>query len=108
MNVSQQLCDEKPFQRVVRTQGDRLTWDRQSSPNPHTLTIYLEFIIACGATLERFEEWQCEDDNVRLHCQTWVPNDDHYHWLRGPINPLPMERRAKYLVHTIHHFLDFL
>ncbi len=108
MNVSQQSCDEEPFQRVVCIQVDRLTWDRQSSPNPHTLMIYLKFVFTCGATPERFEECQCEDDNVRLHCQTWVPDDDHYRWLRGPINPLPMERQAKYLAHTIRRLMDFL
>jgi hypothetical protein len=31
-------------------------------PNPHALTIYLEFVPACGAMLERFEECQCEDE----------------------------------------------
>ncbi len=61
------------------------------SPNPHALTIYLEFVPVRGAAPGRFEECQCEDDDVRLHCQTWVPDDGHYHWPRGPINPLPME-----------------
>jgi hypothetical protein len=40
--------------------------------------------------------------------RTWVPGDDHYRWLQGPINPLPMERRAKYLVCTIRRILDIL
>jgi hypothetical protein len=42
--------------------------DRRLSPNPHALAIYLEFVPARGAALERFEEGQCEDDNVRFHC----------------------------------------
>jgi len=46
-----------------------LAWDRQLSSNPHALAIYLEFVPACGAALKRFEECQCEDDNVRLHYQ---------------------------------------
>jgi hypothetical protein len=77
-------------------------------PNPHGLTIYLEFVLACGAAPERFEECQYEDDDIRLHCQIWVLDDGHYYWLRGPINPLSMEHRAQYLVRTIYHILEFL
>jgi hypothetical protein len=32
------------------------------SPNPHALTIYLEFIPTRGAAPKRFEECQCEDE----------------------------------------------
>jgi len=92
----------------VRTQVVRLVWDRRLSPNPRALTIYFEFVPARGAALERFEECQCEDDDVHLHCRTWVLGDSHYHWLRSPINPLPLEHRAKYLARTIRHILDFL
>jgi hypothetical protein len=106
--VSHWSREEKPPRRVVRTQVDCLTWDRRLSPNPHALAIYLEFVPARGAAPKRFEECQCEDDDVRFHCRTWVPGDGHYRWLRGPINPLPMEHRAEYLVHTIRRILDFL
>jgi len=41
---------------MVRTQVDRSAWDRRLFPNPHALTIYLEFVPACGAAPERFEE----------------------------------------------------
>jgi hypothetical protein len=51
------------------------------SPNSHALAIYLEFVLAYGAAPKRFEECQCEDDNVRFHYQTWVPGDSHYRWL---------------------------
>ncbi len=78
------------------------------SLNPHALTIYLEFVPARGATPKRFEECQCEDDNVRFHYRTWVPGDGHYRWLRGPINPLPMEHRAEYLARIICRILEFL
>ncbi len=101
LNVSQWLREEEPSRRVVRTQVDRSVWDLRLSSNPHALAIYLEFVLACGAAPERFEECQCEDDDVHLHCRTWVPGDGHYRWLRGPINPLPLEYRAKYLVRTI-------
>ncbi len=57
---------------------------------------------------KRFEESQCEDDDVRLHCRTWVPADGHYRWLRGLINPLSMEHRAEYLACTIRHILNIL
>ncbi len=92
----------------MHTRVDRSAWDCQLSPNPHALAIYLEFFPARGAAPKRFEECQCEDDNVRLHCRTWVPGDGHYRWLRGPINPLPMEHQAKYLARTIRRILEFL
>jgi hypothetical protein len=77
------------------------------SPNPHALTIYLEFVPIHGVVLERFEKCQCEDDNVRLHCQTWVLGDGHSCSLRGPINPLSMEHQVEYLACTIYRILEF-
>jgi hypothetical protein len=68
VNVSQWPCEEEPSRRVVRTRVDRSAWDRQLSPNPHALTIYLEFVPTCGTTPKRFEKCQCEDDDVCLHC----------------------------------------
>jgi hypothetical protein len=78
VNVSQRLCEEEPSRRVVRIRVDRSACDHQLSPNPHALTIYLEFVLAREATPERFEECQCEDDDVRFHCRTWVLGDGHY------------------------------
>jgi hypothetical protein len=91
MNVSQRPREEELSRRMVRTRVDRLAWDHRLSSNPHALAIYLEIVPARGVAPERFKECQCEDDDVRLHCRTWVPSDGHYRWLRGPINPLPME-----------------
>jgi hypothetical protein len=108
VNVSQWLREEKLSKQVVRTQVDRSAWDHRLSPNPHALAIYLEFVLARGAVPERFEECQCEDDDVRFHCRTWVLGDGHYRWLRGPINPLSMEHRVEYLARTIRRILDFL
>jgi len=108
LNVSQRSREEEPPRRVVRTQIARSVWDRRLSPNPRALPIYLEFVPARGAAPERFEECQCEDDDVCLHYRTWVPGDGHYRWLRGPINPLPLEHRAEYLARTIRRILDFL
>jgi len=54
--VSQRLHKEEPPRQMVRTQVDRSAWDRRLFPNPHALTIYLEFVPACGAAPERFEE----------------------------------------------------
>ncbi len=79
--VFQQPREEESPRRVVRTRVDRSARDRRLSPNPHALAIYLEFVLARGAALERFKECQCEDDDVRLHCRTWVPGDGHYRWL---------------------------
>jgi hypothetical protein len=81
MNVSQRSREEELSRRVVRTRVDHLAWDCRLSPNLHALIIYLEFVPAYGAAPERFEECQCEDDDVRLHCRTWVLGDGHYHWL---------------------------
>jgi len=81
LNVSQRSCEEEPSRRMVRTRVDRSVWARRLSPNPRALAIYLEFVPARGTALERFEECQCEDDDVRLHCRTWVLGDGHYHWL---------------------------
>jgi hypothetical protein len=108
MNVSQRPREEEPSTRFVRTRVDHSTWDRQLSPNPHALIIYLKYVPARGVAPKRFEKCQCEDDDVRLHCRTWVPDDGHYRWQRGPINPLSMEHLAKYLVRTIRRILDFL
>jgi hypothetical protein len=79
VNVSQWSCEEEPSRRMVRTYVDHLAWDRRLSPNPHALAIYLEFIPTCGAAPKRFEECQCEDDDVRFHYRTWVLGDGHYH-----------------------------
>ncbi len=95
VNVSQRPREEKPSRWVVRIRIDRSAWDRWLSPNPHALTIYLEFVPARGVAPKRLEECQCEDDDVRLHCRTWVLGDGHYRWLRGLINPFPMEHRAE-------------
>jgi hypothetical protein len=108
MNVSQWSCEEESSRRVVRTRIDRSTWDRWLSLNPHALIIYLEFVPTCGTAPERFEKCQCEDDDVRFHCRTWVPSDGHYRWLWGPINPLSMEYWAEYLACTIRRILEFL
>jgi hypothetical protein len=96
MDVSQQSCEEEPSRRVMHIRVDRSAWDRRLSPNPHALVNYLEFVPTCGVAPKRFEECQCEDDDVRLHCRIWVPGDGHYCWLRGPINPLSMEHRVKH------------
>jgi hypothetical protein len=108
LNVSQRPHEEEPPKRVVRIRIDRSVWDRWLSLNPHALAIYLEFVPARGTTPRRFEQCQCENDDVRFHYQTWVPGDGHYRWLRGPINPLPLEHRAEYLACTIRCILDFL
>jgi len=75
------VAREEPSKRVVCTRVDCLAWDHQFSPKPHALTIYLEFVPAQGVAPKRFEECQCEDDDVRLHCRMWVPGDGHYRWL---------------------------
>ncbi len=53
---------------MVRTRVDRSAWDRRLSPNPHALAIYLEFVPTRRVAPKRFEECQCEDNDVHLHC----------------------------------------
>jgi hypothetical protein len=108
MNVFQWSCKEELSKRVVHTQVDHSAWDYRLFPNPDALIIYLELFPTCGAAPKRFKKCQCEDDDVRLHCRTWIPSDGHYCWLRGPINLLSMEHQAKYLVDTIRRILNFL
>jgi len=108
VNVSQRPHKEELSRRIVRTRIDRSAWDHRLSPNPHALAIYLEFVLTRGAAPESFEECQCENDDVRFHCRTWVFGDGHYRWLQGPINPLSMKHRAEYLARTICRILEFL
>jgi len=54
--VFQRSHEEEPSKRVVHTQVDRSAWDRRLSPNPHALTIYLEFVPTYGTLPKRFEE----------------------------------------------------
>ncbi len=56
INVSQRSREEEPSKRVVRTRVDRSAWDCRLSLNPYALTIYLDFVPARGAALERFKE----------------------------------------------------
>ncbi len=49
LNVSQWPREEESPRRVVCTRVYRSVWDRRLSPNPHALTIYLEFVLARGA-----------------------------------------------------------
>jgi hypothetical protein len=55
VNVSQRSREE-PSRRVVRTWVACSVWDRRLSPNPHALSIYLEFVPAWRTAPERFEE----------------------------------------------------
>ncbi len=48
VNVSQRPREKQPSRQVVRTQLDRLAWDRRLSPNPHVLTIYLNSFLLVG------------------------------------------------------------
>jgi hypothetical protein len=50
VNVSQWSREKEPSKKMVRIRVDWLAWDRRLSSNPHALTIYLEFVPACGAT----------------------------------------------------------
>jgi hypothetical protein len=54
VNVSQRPHEEERSRQVVRTRIDCSTWDRRLSPNPHALTIYLEFVPVQGTVPKRF------------------------------------------------------
>ncbi len=57
VNVSQRSCEEEPSRIVVCTQVDHLAWDRQLSPYPHALTIYLEFVL-CSWIIIHGSQWR--------------------------------------------------
>ncbi len=56
MNVFQQSREEEPSRWMVCTWVDRSACDCRFSPNPHALTIYLEFFLVHGIAPKRFEE----------------------------------------------------
>jgi hypothetical protein len=56
VNVSQRSREKKLFRKMMRTRVNHSTWDRQLSPNPHALAIYLKFVHVRGVVLKRFEE----------------------------------------------------
>jgi len=56
VNVFQRSHEEEPSKRMVRIRVNCSTWNCQWSPNPHALTIYLEFVPIRGAAPKRFEE----------------------------------------------------
>jgi hypothetical protein len=72
------------------------------SLNPHAFAIYLKLVITSKNKDGRFNECQCEDDDIFFFSWIWVLGDGHYHWLKGLINLLLMEQMEKYLVRTIH------
>jgi hypothetical protein len=79
----------------------QLIWDRHVLLNPRAFATYLELVHALIIRFERFDECQFEDDDVCFFCRIWVHDDGHYHWLKGSINPLPMEQKIEYIVRTI-------
>jgi len=56
VNVFQRSREEESSRRMVRTRVDHSAWDHRLSPNPHALAIYLKFVPARGAALERFKK----------------------------------------------------
>jgi hypothetical protein len=107
VNVSRWPCEEEPIRKVVCTPVVQFVWDRQVLPNLCVLAIYLKLIPIFGNKVRRFDESQCENDDGCLFSQTWVPSHGHYHWLKGPLNPLPIKHKANYLVHTVHQLIEF-
>jgi hypothetical protein len=83
------LQDEEPLEKMVCTQVDRSAWDCRLSPNSHALAIYLDFFPIRGATRERFEECQCENNDLCFHYRTWVLDDGHYCCYEAPSTPFP-------------------
>ncbi len=48
VNDFQRSHEEELSKKVMRTRVNRLAWDCRLFPNSHALTIYLEFVSACG------------------------------------------------------------
>jgi hypothetical protein len=66
VNVSQWLFKEEPIGKVVCIQVTQSIWDCQVSPNLCALTIYLELVFTSRNRAGKFNECQCEDDDVRI------------------------------------------
>jgi len=64
LNVSQQPCEKESIGRVVCTWVVQSIWDCQVSPYFRVLAIYLELVLAFKNKAEKFDECQCEDDDV--------------------------------------------
>jgi hypothetical protein len=63
-------CIKKLIIRVVDTQVAQSVWDHQVSPNLGVLAIYLELVPTFKNKDERFDECQCENDNIRFFSLT--------------------------------------
>lgn len=100
----------KTNQKVVCVRVAQLVWDCHVSPNLHTLAIYLKLVHVLETRFERFDECECEceDDDIHVFRKILVLGDEHYRWLKGPINLLSMEQRAKYFVRTTRRLIEFL
>jgi hypothetical protein len=66
VNVFQWLHEEEIIGKVVHIQMTQSIWDHQMSPTFHALAIYLKLIHTFRNRLEKFDECQCEDDDICL------------------------------------------
>ncbi len=64
------------------------------SPSPCVFAIYLKLILIFGNKLGRFDECQCENDDICFFSRTSVPGDGHCRWLKGLFNPLSIKHRV--------------
>jgi len=88
--------------------NDSIHMGLRVSPYLCVLAIYLELVFAFRNKAKRFDECQCEDDNICFFPRTYVLSDGHYRWLKGLVIMLSMEHWAKYFVRTIHRLIEFL
>ncbi len=76
--------------------------------NSHTLVILLQVHLAFGNELKTIYEGIYEIEDTSIFAWFSILNVGHYHWLHNPINWLPPNNKANYLVHTIRNILNFL
>jgi hypothetical protein len=82
------------IRKVVRIQVVQSVWDRRVSFNPGVLAIYLKLVPTFENKARRFDECQCENDNIPLFSLTWVLSNGHYHWLNGLINLMSIKHKV--------------
>ncbi len=70
--------------------------------------ILLQVNLASSDEFETFYKGFYEIENTSIFAWSSILSVRHYHWLRGSICRLPPNSKAKYLIHTIQHILNFL
>jgi hypothetical protein len=83
-------------------------WYYDIFSNFHTLVILVQVELAFNDEPKTICKGFYEILDTSIFAWFLVFDVGHYCWLCDPIHPLPFNNKAKYLVCTIRHILDFL